>query len=280
MKQYSLDDVKSILKKALRLLMPEPMVLDLKEVNRAYIVGDLHGDYVAFSKIKKLIDKTDDVFIFLGDYVDRGFHGTEIFCNLIELKSDDPERIILLRGNHETEETNYNYGFYEELITKWFEEGAALFSEFNNVFSYLSLAAVVDKGRLICLHGGIARDLKNIMDLNEYTKGWKNPPVAVLFEILWNDPSEDVEFFEPNFIRGPGVWFYGKKAFIKFMNENRAEYMIRAHTYLPEGYAWFFEKKLLSIFSPLDYVGRICRGIIVLYDRGDFKLIELRKIDM
>ena len=48
---------------------------------------------------------------------------------------------------------------------------------------------------------------------------------------------------------------FGEEAFIKFMDANNLKYLIRAHEAFPEGYRWFFDKKLLSIFSAANYRG-------------------------
>ena len=57
------------------------------------------------------IDKT--CYIFIGDFVDRGYHSVETFEYLLCLKVKYPERITLLRGNHESRQITTVYGFYD-----------------------------------------------------------------------------------------------------------------------------------------------------------------------
>lgn len=78
------------------------------------IIGDLHGQFTDLLRFLTARDFHHETFLFLGDYVDRGTRSLEVLCLLFALKIRFPNRFILLRGNHETEEINRIFGFYDE----------------------------------------------------------------------------------------------------------------------------------------------------------------------
>ena len=67
------------------------------------VVGDIHGQFLDLLKILSLIppmESSDMNILFLGDYVDRGPQGFEVFGLIMALKLKFPKRIVMLRGNH------------------------------------------------------------------------------------------------------------------------------------------------------------------------------------
>jgi serine/threonine protein phosphatase 1 len=60
-----------------------------------YTVSDLHGNYILWEQIKEFL-KEGDTLIFLGDAIDRGDRGFEIFMEML-----DHPQVVFLKGNHE-----------------------------------------------------------------------------------------------------------------------------------------------------------------------------------
>ncbi len=132
------------------------------------VVGDLHGQYYDLQKILDLggfpesrlkstdqLSLTQNKYLFLGDYVDRGSFSVEILLLLYSLKINFPNEVIMLRGNHECRQMTQYFNFRAECLLKYDGETYDLFME---SFDALPIACIVNN-KFLALHGGISPNL-------------------------------------------------------------------------------------------------------------------------
>jgi serine/threonine-protein phosphatase 2A catalytic subunit len=106
------QEVKALCEKAKEILMEESNVQPVK--SPVTICGDIHGQFHDLVELFRIGGKCPDTnYLFMGDYVDRGYYSVETVSLLVALKVRHPHRITILRGNHESRQITQVYGFYD-----------------------------------------------------------------------------------------------------------------------------------------------------------------------
>ncbi|KAJ1338704.1 serine/threonine-protein phosphatase PP1-1 [Microdochium nivale] len=197
------------------------------------------------------VTNADPKFIFLGDFVDRGYFSLETFTLLMCLKARYPEQIILVRGNHESRQITQVYGFYEECQQKY--GNASVWKACCQVFDFLVLAAIVD-GEILCVHGGLSPEIRTIDQIRVVARAQEIPHEGAFCDLVWSDP-EDVETWAIS-PRGAG-WLFGDKVATEFNHVNGLKLIARAHQLVNEGYKYHFpQNSVVTVWSAPNYCYR------------------------
>lgn len=239
-----------------------------------YVIGDIHGNLYDTIRIWINMCKEPSHIVFLGDYVDRGENSLEVVVFLLALLVKYPDRITLLRGNHEFECINSNHGFKTEVMNKMKNDDA--FYSINRVFDWLPIACTINNSGF-CVHGGISPFLERIESLYLFKRPITNFNNQILEGLLWSDPTVlDSDFI---FSERGITYDYGLKAISRFLKSNGLSYILRAHQCVECGVKSFGNGKLFTIFSSSNYLnGNNVSGIIHIDQDGKIEKYFLKPI--
>merc|ERR1711966_457663 len=218
------------------------------------VCGDIHGQ---FHDLLELFNQGGQVpttnYVFMGDYVDRGYNSLECFTLLMLLKARYPQHMTLLRGNHECRQITQVYGFYDECQRKYGNGNAWKYC--TDVFDYLSLAAIIGN-KILCVHGGLSPEIRTCDQIRTIDRRKEIPHEGKFCDLMWSDP-DDCEAWSVS-PRGAG-WLFGNL--------------------VPEGYKFHFAKKnLVTVWSAPNYCYR-CGNVASILELGesleqDFKTFD------
>lgn len=231
------------------------------------ICGDIHGQlYDLFELFRVSGGPENNRYLFLGDYVDRGYYSLETFTYLACLKLRYPGNVFLLRGNHECRQVNQLYGFYEECVAVYGHAG--LWRLCNEVFDLLPISAVV-ADKIFCVHGGLSPEIRLIEQIPLLERQDELPASGPLADLTWSDP-DDIPGWGIN-PRGAG-WLFGQHPTEEFCHNNQIDLIVRAHQLAMEGYQYHFGKEqLLTVWSAPNYMYRSGNKASVLKIDETFK---------
>jgi serine/threonine-protein phosphatase 6 catalytic subunit len=235
------------------------------------ICGDIHGQFYDLRELFRVGgDPPQTNYIFMGDFVDRGYYSLETLTYLLALKARWPEKITLLRGNHESRQITQVYGFYDECQQKYGNANAWKYC--TQVFDLMTVAALID-GRVLCVHGGLSPDIRTLDQIRTINRNQEIPHEGDFCDLMWSDP-EDIETWQVS-PRGAG-WLFGSRVTNEFVNINNLELIARAHQLVHDGYKFMFNKQLVTVWSAPNYCYR-CGNVaaILALDKDlkqDFKI--------
>ncbi|CAL2038274.1 unnamed protein product [Caenorhabditis brenneri] len=251
------------------------------------VVGDIHGQYDDLVRLmncedgsqKKSIEREKDSgskeefrkatypfamkkWVFLGDYIDRGYSSLECICLVFSLKVVFPKQYILLRGNHETRVINFRYGFRHELLRRNpnKKEAIEMWEKFNEAFAWMPLACKIGT-RILCMHGGISPELTSLDAIRNIPRPLVDVhQIPLALDLLWADPDDFGRPNDPSFVpnrhRGISVCF-NAAAVEDACKRLNVSVIVRAHQMMLNGFKFFADRKLCTIFSAPKYMDEV-----------------------
>lgn len=246
-KPLSEDEVKTLCDKAREILMEESNVQGV--ACPVTVCGDIHGQFHDLLELFRIGGTCPDTnYLFMGDYVDRGYYSVETVTALVCLKVRYPHRVTILRGNHESRQITQVYGFYDECLRKY--GNANVWKNFTDMFDYLPLTALVEN-TIFCLHGGLSPSIDTLDQIRALDRVQEVPHEGPMCDLLWSDPDDRCGWgISP---RGAGYTF-GNDISDQFNHTNNVTLIARAHQLVMEGYNWCHDRNVVTIFSAPNYV--------------------------
>lgn len=264
-------DVKTLCEKAVEILVEESNVQRVDAP--VTLCGDIHGQFYDLMELfKGGGDCPQTNYLFMGDFVDRGFYSVETFLLLLALKVRYPDRITLIRGNHESRQITQVYGFYDECLRKY--GSVNVWRYCTDVFDYLSLSALIDN-QIFCVHGGLSPNLTSLNQIRSIDRKQEVPHDGTMCDLLWSDPHEITGWSVSP--RGAGFLF-GREATLTFNQHNKLSLICRAHQLVMEGYKLMFDDQLVTVWSAPNYCYR-CGNVAAILEldenlKRDFKVFQ------
>jgi len=237
--RLSAEAASKIVRNCTKILGREETLLQVK--GPVVIVGDIHGQFFDLLRVLELGGEvTSTRYLFLGDYVDRGYFSIECVLYLWALKINYPSNILLLRGNHECRHLTEYFTFELECEAKY---TCDLYEDCIASFECLPLAAVIDQ-QYLCVHGGMSPEICTLEDIAAIDRFQEPPAEGPMCDLLWSDPIKSFSatsddnadaFFKENSARGCAFYFT-YQATCRFLERNGLLCLIRAHEVQDAGF--------------------------------------------
>jgi len=215
------------------------------------VCGDIHGQFIDLLELFNIAGSPPlSNFVFLGDYVDRGYYSVLTVSAIVLYKVRYRERITIIRGNHESRQVTQVYGFYDECMRMY--GNSNVWKYFTDCFDVLPLTCLIEN-QILCQHGGLSPSIDTLDNIRLLERAQEVPHEGPMCDLLWSDPDDRSGWgISP---RGAGYTF-GQDISEQFNHANGLKLIARAHQLVMEGYNWTHDRNVVTIFSAPNYCYR------------------------
>jgi serine/threonine-protein phosphatase PP1 catalytic subunit len=156
---------------------------------------------------------------------------------------------------------NRVYGFYDECRRRL---NVHLWKAFGDAFNCLPVAAIIDE-KILCMHGGLSPDLHRLDQINKITRPSSVPEAGLMCDLMWSDPDPTADGWQEN-DRGIS-YVFGNSVVTQFLEKHDIDLICRAHQVVENGFEFFADQRLVTIFSVPNYTGEFDNeGAIMVVD--------------
>lgn len=141
--------------------------------------------------------------------------------------------------------------------------------------------------KILCMHGGLSPELSDIKQIIALPRPTDVPDqgiilllnLGLLCDLLWSDPEKTANGFNDN-ERGVS-YVFSEKIVEDFNKNNDLDLIIRAHQVVEEGFEFFANRQLITIFSAPNYCGEFdnSAGILLIDESLICSIKVLRPVE-
>eukprot|EP00931_Biecheleriopsis_adriatica_P072762 TRINITY_DN47174_c0_g1_i1.p1 TRINITY_DN47174_c0_g1~~TRINITY_DN47174_c0_g1_i1.p1 ORF type:complete len:869 (-),score=153.44 TRINITY_DN47174_c0_g1_i1:205-2811(-) len=258
---------------------------------KVVLVGDTHGQLLDVLHIlhENGPPSPETLYVFNGDIADRGSQAVEIWLLLLSFMLRLPNRVYILRGNHENRLLNERSasmggGFTEECLRKYNQD---VHERFQRLFMLLPVFAVIED-EIFVVHAGLSRFKGVTLEMLQrmpYRCHFPLPPSPdseesqlpdlgltkeqiMLFDAQWADPCNMLGVSYS--ARGKLCASFGPDITHDFLETNNLSLCVRSHQ-VPKkgrGFDLTHHAQVLTVFSASNYVGSGNKGAVAILRRS------------
>ncbi|GFH25656.1 serine/threonine-protein phosphatase, partial [Haematococcus lacustris] len=239
-------EIKALCEKAKEILAEESNVTPVRAP--VTVCGDIHGQFADLLELFRIGGNCPDTnYLFMGDYVDRGYHSVESVSVLVALKVRFRERMASMMSAYGSMAMQKSGGALQTYSTICLSQG----------WWKARWMCAEDRKQIFCMHGGLSPTLDTLDHIRSLDRIQEVPHEGPMCDLLWSDPDDRGGWgISP---RGAGYTF-GQDISEQFNHTNGLELISRAHQLVMDGFNWSHEGNVVTIFSAPNYCYRCGEG--------------------